>query len=165
MNDSHSLHQHNCFSRESFRYALVCGLQYERFFQQEMTYQKGVCHPLFRHFPDSQIAWAGPWVIQLERSASLHEKCNELEKNSPAVSWINSYEDLDTLTEHLSSQLNITLEDGNSALLRFYDPRVLIRLKDILTSEQHHTLLTGIVDWVFYWDGDIHFFSAIESKR
>ncbi|MFP1763018.1 DUF4123 domain-containing protein [Lonsdalea quercina] len=165
MNDSNSSFQHNHFNKELSCYALVCGLQYERFFQEEMAYQKGVCHPLFRVFPDAQIAWAGPWLIHVGHSPFLHEKFDELERNLPAVSWIQSHEDLNTLTAHLSSQLNITLEDGNSALLRFYDPRVLLRLKEILTSEQHRIMLKGIVEWVFYLDGATHSFSLIQEKN
>lgn len=137
----------------SRQYGLVCGLQFERFHSREMALIPGVANPLFRLFPDSQIAWAGPWLIDIEKGHELYSLLSSLEQHAPAVSWIRSTVDFEKLTQSLASQLHVALESGEQGLLRFYDPRVLRKIPEILTAEQFSDFTRGIDSWLFDMDG------------
>lgn len=137
----------------SRQYGLVCGLQFERFHSREMAFISGVANPLFRLFPDSQIAWAGPWLIDIEKGQEFYPLLSSLEQHAPAVSWIRSTIDFEKLTHSLASQLHFSLESGEQGLLRFYDPRVLRKIPEILTTEQFSDFTRGIDSWLFDMDG------------
>lgn len=137
----------------SRQYGLVCGLQFERFHAREMTFIPGSANPLFRLFPDSQIAWAGPWLIDTEKQQELYSLLYILEQHAPAVSWIRSAVDFEKLTQSLASQLHVSLENGERGLLRFYDPRVLRKIPEILTTGQFSIFTQGVESWVFDMDG------------
>lgn len=139
----------------SHRYAVVCGLQYERHFSRELVFCENKSTPLFRIFPDSQIAWAGPWLISLADNQASEAELAELEAQSPAVSWIESPDDFDSLTRHLAEQLNIELENGDKALFRYYDPRVLAKVESILTTEQQREFMGKICSWRFLSGGEV----------
>ncbi|MCW2478072.1 DUF4123 domain-containing protein [Candidatus Symbiopectobacterium sp. NZEC135] len=128
-------------------YGLVCGLQYERYFRKELVYEKAAVLPLFRTYPDAEIAWSGPWIIQLDSASEYRDQLLELAQKCPSVTWIKSENDIDQLAAHLAQQLNVRLEDGRIALFRFYDPRVLHRVKDILAPPQREEMLQGIAEW------------------
>ncbi|MCC8367583.1 DUF4123 domain-containing protein [Xenorhabdus sp. PB61.4] len=135
-------------------YALVDGLQYERCFDDELTYLEGTNNPLFRQFPDAEIAFAGPWLFDMNQSQAWEEKFLRLENAAPAVSWLYSTRSLDTLTRHLESQLTIQLKTGKTALLRFYDPRVLHQIPHIFTPEQLIEFTKDIEEWSYQLDNN-----------
>ncbi|WGL28090.1 DUF4123 domain-containing protein [Pectobacterium brasiliense] len=134
-------------------YGLVCGLQYERYFRKELVYEKAAVLPLFRTYPDAQIAWSGPWIIRLDAAPMYRDQLLELAQKYPSVTWIKSENDIDPLAAHLAQQLNVRLEDGRIALFRFYDPRVLHRVKDILAPPQREAMLQGIAEWRYSFAG------------
>ncbi|MBN3131144.1 DUF4123 domain-containing protein [Pectobacterium brasiliense] len=140
-------------------YGLVCGLQYERYFRKELVYEKDVVLPLFRKYPDSQIAWSGPWLINLDVASTYREQLQELSQKRPSVSWLKSENDINILAVHLSQQLNVRLEDERIALFRFYDPRVIHRVKGILSKQQGEEILQGISAWRYFLDGTNYTFS------
>ncbi|KOY60344.1 DUF4123 domain-containing protein [Photorhabdus heterorhabditis] len=130
-------------------YALVNGLQYERCFGEEINYIAGINNPLFRHYPDSKIAFAGPWLFDMEYAHQWQDKLSTLEETSPAVSWLLTSLSLDKLTRHLVPYLNIQLSAKQTALLRFYDPRILHLIRDIFSHEQLSAFMQGINAWVY----------------
>ena len=48
-------------------FALVDGLQYERFFGNELEIKPARVLPLFDKYPDSRISFAGPWIVDMNR--------------------------------------------------------------------------------------------------
>ncbi|PHM44223.1 hypothetical protein Xszus_04051 [Xenorhabdus szentirmaii] len=137
-------------------YALVDGLQYERYFDDALTYFEGANNPLFRQFPDAEIAFAGPWLFDMSQAQAWEEKFLRLESAAPAVSWLYSTLSLDKLTRHLESHLNIRLKTGKTALLRFYDPRVLHQIPHIFTPEQLTQFTKDIEEWRYQLDNHHH---------
>lgn len=135
-------------------YALVDGLQYERHFDKELTYLGDINNPLFRQFPDAEIAFAGPWLFDMSRASEWEEKFLRLESAAPAVSWLYSTLSLDKLTRHLESYLNVRLKTGETALLRFYDPRVLHQIPTIFTPEQLTEFTKNIEEWRYQLDNN-----------
>lgn len=146
-------------------YGLVCGLQYERYFSRELTYEKSAILPLFRKYPDAQIAWSGPWIIDLRSELKYREELLELSLKLPSVSWIKSENDIDTLAGHLARQLNVKLEDGRTALFRFYDPRVMHRVKDVLLPLQVEEILRGVSEWRYSLEGKDYIFSLNVKEK
>ncbi|NRN30137.1 DUF4123 domain-containing protein [Photorhabdus heterorhabditis] len=134
---------------ETRLYALVNGLQYEYYFQAEIKYIAGVNNPLFRYYPDSKIAFAGPWLFDMEYGHHWHNKLSELEDTYPSVSWILTPLSLDQLTRHLLPYLNIQLPTKQTALFRFYDPRILHRIQEIFNDEQLVEFTRGMTKWLY----------------
>ncbi|CDL82473.1 DUF4123 domain-containing protein [Xenorhabdus cabanillasii] len=139
------------------QYALVNGLQYERYFSEEITYIAGVNNPLFRRWPDAKIAFAGPWLFDMAQAKSWEEKLSKLEQVAPSVSWLHTTLSLDNLIRHLESYLNIQLETGKMALFRFYDPRILHQIRDIFSPDQLVAFTNGINEWVYSFNSNDYF--------
>ncbi|EMA4769568.1 DUF4123 domain-containing protein [Cronobacter sakazakii] len=129
-------------------YGLVDGLQYERFTGKELIKEKNEVVPLFDRYPDSRIAFAGPWLVDMQRRMDFSEQLVALEIFCPSVSWITTSVNLDQLVKHLQQFMNIILPEGETALLRFQDPRVQPRLGTILDEEQHSELTGITTGWV-----------------
>ncbi len=93
--------QHLIYSTKVTLYALVDGLQYERYFGEGLSVQQLSTMPLFDIWPDSRIAFAGPWIIQMSCAMDIREKLCHLEAALPSVSWILSSSALTELVVHL----------------------------------------------------------------
>ncbi|WP_275381086.1 DUF4123 domain-containing protein [Xenorhabdus bovienii] len=144
-------------------YALVDGLQYERHFDEELTYIAGLNNPLFRQFPDAEIAFAGPWLFDMRQAQAWEDKFLRLESAAPAVSWLYTTQSLDKLTRHLESYLNIQLKTGETALLRFYDPRVLNQIPHLFTPEQLTHFTQDIEEWQYQLNNNAYIVKGIAS--
>lgn len=134
-------------STEVSLFALVDGLQFERYFGKELETKKSSILPLFNQYPDSRIAFAGPWLIDMHKDMAFRAELMKLEQQFPAVSWILSALPLSELLAHLQQCMNAEMPDGRIALLRLQDPRVQVRLGEQLDEEQHGEITRGIVEW------------------
>lgn len=138
-------------------YALVDGAQYERFYSDELYESKSV-KSLFEHSEDRKIAFAGPWLLEISiLGGDWLKKINDLELKYPSVSWLLSSLAINDLVLHLNGNLKIVLPNNEIAMLRYYDPRVLIYLPDVLTKEQFQSFTTGIVSWGFLYKDECHY--------
>jgi hypothetical protein len=57
--------QHLIHSSDVSVFALVDGLQYERHFGEGLSVQQPAAMSLFDTWPDSRIAFAGPWIMEM----------------------------------------------------------------------------------------------------
>lgn len=137
-------------------FALVDGLQFERYFGHELETQPGIVLPFFDKYPDSRIAFAGPWLVDMQKNIAFREALTELEQQLPSVSWLLSGLSHPELLAHLQQYMNTELPDGRVALLRLQDPRVQIRLGEQLEESQHWEITRNIVEWYSCVDGDIY---------
>ena len=138
-------------------YALVDGAQYERLYSDELCEREGI-KSLFEHSEDKQIAFAGPWLLDISiLGEDWLRKVNVLELKYPSVSWLLSSLDISDLFFYLKKNLEITLPNNKVAMLRYYDPRVLIYLPDVLTKEQFQSFTAGIVAWGFLYEDEYHY--------
>ncbi|WP_075183695.1 DUF4123 domain-containing protein [Pantoea sp. 1.19] len=147
--------QHLIYSSDVALFALVDGLQYERYFGEELSAQHPAVIPLFDTWPDSRIAFAGPWIFRMNSMMGSGKKLCELEAALPSVSWMVSSSTLTELAVHFRKNMNIGLPDGRTALLRFQDPRVQVRLGAMLDGQQHRELTELIQEWLTAIDGKI----------
>ena len=128
-------------------YALVDGVQFRAQFGEPCTTKEGF-RSLFAGTADEALAHAGPWLIDIGQVGSaLVDGLHVLEQASPAVTWLIAQQTLEGLAQLLQLNLNTELPDGRTALLRFWDPRVLITLADVLEPSQRETFFAHIHEW------------------
>lgn len=116
-----------------------------RFHAQDLPHRS-----LFHGQPEEPHADAGPWLVQVDGSSTLHGWLNALEGTGqcvPCVSYLTSADGFEAVFAHLQSFLDLRLTDGSSALLRYWDPRVVNRLQRVLTQEQFGALLAPFTEW------------------
>jgi len=134
-------------------YALVDGIQYENQRGERLEDRPGFVS-LFRGTPDGPLAHAGPWLVDVEDVGdTLASDLASLEREALAVSWLISEADLVGLAQLLQLHLDVRLPDGSVALLRFWDPRVLASLANVLDPQQRSTLFAYIQEWHLLHDG------------
>lgn len=135
-------------------YGLVDGFRYEEPNEERMESQAGITRALFDGTPDAALAFAGPWLVDVERAeADLVERLVALETQTPAVTWLIAPMDLEGLALLLQLQLNAQLPDGRTAMLRFWDPRILAVLANELDGEQREHLFGHITEWHLLHEG------------
>lgn len=128
-------------------YALVDGAQYQTHRGGPLQGHAGL-YALFSGTPDAGLAHAGPWLVDAEQAGNaLTADLAELEKQAPAVTWLLAMQDLAGLAQLLQLNLDTRLPDGRTALLRFWDPRVLVTLAELLGPEQRETFFAHIHEW------------------
>ena len=138
-------------------YALVDGAQYERFYSDELYESEGI-KSLFDHSEDKKIAFAGPWLLDISiLGRDWLRKLNILELKYPSVSWLLSSLDISDLFFYLNRNLEVILPKNKVAMLRYYDPRVLIYLPDVLTKEQFQSFTAEVVAWGFLYEDEYHY--------
>lgn len=128
-------------------YALVDGVRYRAQFGEPCTARVGF-HSLFAGTQDAALAHAGPWLIDTEQVGPMVvDALATLEQTAPAVSWLIASQTLAGLTQLLQLNLDTELPDGRTALLRFWDPRVLVNLAEVLKPAQRETFFAHIHEW------------------
>lgn len=134
-------------------YALVDGLQYQTHTDKPLKAAPGLS-ALFAGTPDAALAQYGPWLIEVEQANPAYSlELAVLEKNAPSVVWLIAIQDLQGLTQVLQRNLDVQLPDGRKALLRFWDPRVLVNLARTLDVQQRQELLAPVHEWHFMYEG------------
>jgi len=135
-------------------YALVDGAQYRTVCKEPFSLQTRVAYSLFAATEDEPLADGGPWLLDAEdASASIVADLAHLERRAPAVSWLISAVTLQGLVQLLQLRLDALLPNGRMALLRFWDPRVLLNLMNLLSAQQRRAFFEHIHEWHFLVDG------------
>jgi hypothetical protein len=130
-------------------YALVDGAQYQMRRTQSLEQKLGR-RPLFAGTDDAPLANYGPWLIDaLESEEGDLGDISLLEQEAPAVSWLLTPVDPEGLAQLLQLRMDAVLPDGRTALLRFWDPRVLGNLAEIMDANQRSEFFAHILEWHF----------------
>ena len=128
-------------------YALVDGAQYMAHRGVELTDQHGA-RALFNETDDALLAHAGPWLFDAELTGSeVIKGFGNLESSAPAISWLITPQDLDGLAQMLRLRIDMKLPDGRAAMLRFWDPRVLVSIAKTLDEAQRDEFFAHIHEW------------------
>ncbi|MBG6078891.1 DUF4123 domain-containing protein [Rubrivivax gelatinosus] len=134
-------------------YALVDGVQYQSHFCKRLRPGPGL-FALFDGTPDAALAHAGPWLVETGLVADgMVRVLLRLEHDGPALSWLIAAQDLEGLGQLLQLRLDLGLPDGRRALLRFWDPRVLVDLAQTLDARQHGELFGHVHEWHLLHEG------------
>jgi len=128
-------------------YALVDGVQYRAYLGEPFTACEGF-RSLFSGTIYEALAHAGPWLIDIEQvDSALVDTLAAMEQTVPAVSWLIAAQTLEGLSQLLRLNLDTELPDGRTALLRFWDPRVLVNLAEVLEATQRGAFFAHIQEW------------------
>lgn len=128
-------------------YALVDGIQYQHV-QGERLHRGVGLHPLFADTPDAALSHAGPWLIDTTVTGSdFLNQLAELKQAASCLIWIITPQDLTGLVQLLQLRLDVRLPDGRLALLRFWDPRVMVGLTQALNPIQTEEFFGHIHEW------------------
>lgn len=134
-------------------YALVDGALYQ-------AHRDGPLHPcdglrsLFAGTQDAALAHAGPWLVDAGHAGeAFTEDLAGLEQEAPAVTWLIASQTLEGLAQLLQLNLDTRLPDGRTALLRFWDPRVLASLAEVLDPQQREAFFGHIHEWHLLYRG------------
>lgn len=134
-------------------YALVDGMQYQAQLSKRLQPASGL-FPLFADTPDAALCHAGPWLVDAASvDGAFVEELATLESEFPAMSWLISPVDLEGLSQLLQLRLDVRLPDGRTALLRFWDPRVLVNLAQTLDGKQREEFFVHIHEWHLLHEG------------
>lgn len=134
-------------------YALIDGVQYQTQLCKRLCPGHGL-FPLFAGTQDAALAHAGPWLVDAACvDAPFIEELAALERELPSLSWLIAPQDLTGLGQLLQLRLDVRLPDGRSALLRFWDPRVLANLAQTLDADQREEFFGHIHEWHLLHEG------------
>lgn len=134
-------------------YALVDGYQREQQTGERVVTLSGVNQGLFVGTPDEPLAHAGPWLYDMKRCPEEIEGIATLERAAPCVSWLITSLNLEGLSQLLQLKLDAVLPGGKTALVRFYDPRVLGNLFTVMNESQKAAFFGLIDEWHFMYEG------------
>lgn len=134
-------------------YALVDGVQYQSQLCKRLQPGGGL-FALFAGTPDAALAHAGPWLVDAAVTGeAMVDELATLERNAPSLTWLITPQDLEGLGQLLQLRLDVKLPDGRSALLRFWDPRVLAALARTLDGAQREAFFGHIHEWHLLHEG------------
>lgn len=103
---------------------------------------------MFSGTPDAGLSHAGPWLVDVEQVGdAVAADLATLEQQAPAITWLMAVQDLFGLAQLLQLNLDAQLPDGRKALLRYWDPRVLVNLAEVLKPEQRAAFFAHIHEW------------------
>lgn len=133
--------------------ALVDGLQYQQQTGQPLASEDDMTVSLFAGTKDIALAHAGPWLVDPKQARDRVADLGELEQSRPGVIWLITSESLEGQAEKLRPYLNTRLPTGRSALLRFWDPRVLHALNAACRDKTGRALFTTAKAWQYLHEG------------
>lgn len=134
-------------------YALVDGVQYQTHLCKRLQAGPGR-FPLFAGTPDAALAHAGPWLVEAASAdEAMRAELAALEHEAPSLIWLMAPQDPEGLVQLLQLRLDVRLPDDRSALLRFWDPRVLLNLARTLDAAQREEFFGLIHEWHLWHEG------------
>jgi Domain of unknown function (DUF4123) len=125
------------------RLALVDGVAFEAQVGYPLAPRPGMTPLLDPQGPDAELCAAGGWLVEPAR-AGAHWQGGLRED---ALCWIEAEAETAAVLNHLRQHLDVALPGGRTALLRFYDPRVLAALAEVLDHAQWAALCGPILRW------------------
>lgn len=134
-------------------YALADGMQFEIRTGRRLRAGPGML-ALFDSTADAALAHAGPWLIDCANVDDAYfAELEALEREAFGVVWLIAPQNLCGLAQVMRLHLDVRLPDGRTALLRFWDPRVLVDLVKTLDVQQRDFLFGQIHEWHLLLDG------------
>ncbi|WP_088930410.1 DUF4123 domain-containing protein [Burkholderia multivorans] len=106
--------------------------------------------------PDASLADAGPWLFDYDGADSAtRDVLTRLAHGELGVNWIISAYQPRQLAGELRERLDATLPDGRTAMLRYYDARVMRYFAPALTSTERTVFFSPAFDWLIEIDGQL----------
>ncbi|MGY4730697.1 DUF4123 domain-containing protein [Burkholderia pyrrocinia] len=137
-------------------YALVDGLLYANAAHGSAPQRSQSAVALFDNTPDASLANAGPWLVDYEHaSGNTRRALSTMANGSTGVSWLISGYPIESLADELRSRLDVRLPDGRTALLRFYDARIMADVASLMEFTQRMQFFVSTFDWLVEVNGKL----------
>lgn len=137
-------------------YALVDALLYARASNDSPLERSAACVALFDQTPDASLADAGPWLVDLNAApAAMEHTLRRLAGGAEGVSWLISAYPLPSLSQELRDRLDVRIPGGRTALLRFYDARIIGDIASMLSFTQRMEFFVPTFDWLAEINGEL----------
>ncbi len=134
-------------------YALVDALLYGR---GETVARPAATIGLFDGTPDASLADAGPWLIDFaDASSAVQQSLFTMGAGDEGVSWLISAYPFPALAEELAGRLNARMPGGRTALLRFYDARLMSEIARLFSFTQRIEFFVPTFDWLVEINGEL----------
>ncbi|WP_230964529.1 DUF4123 domain-containing protein, partial [Burkholderia stagnalis] len=92
----------------------------------------------------------------LERTLHRHRtKRGEQVRGATGVSWLISAYPIESLADELRNRLDVRLPDGRTALLRFYDARIMADIASLMEFTQRMQFFVATFDWLVEVNGKL----------
>lgn len=140
-------------------YAIIDCAHFDKDFYQSLTQNPILtAESLFMRTLDEESAEAGPLLVKLdiEQDQEVIQKLQEIEQQKPAVVWLWSDKSFLKLADNILKPLLYgELEDGQKILIRYYDPRCIKGMLDVLKeNESSAKKLANIKAWAFKYNDE-----------
>ena len=130
-------------------YGLIDALLYERASASPPLERSTSAIALFDGTPDASLADAGPWLIDFaQASEAVRQSLLNLGAAAEGVSWLISAYPFEALAHELRGRLNVRMPDGRTALLRFYDARLIGDVAGLFSFTQRIEFFVPTFDWL-----------------
>ncbi|CAJ2759178.1 Uncharacterised protein [Burkholderia pseudomallei] len=137
-------------------YALIDALLYARAPNAATLERSAATVALFDGTQDASLADAGPWLIDVEQAPiTMHRTLHELAGGADGVSWLISAYPFRSLAQELRERLDVQMPDGRTALLRFYDARLIGDIARLLSFSQRAEFFVPTFDWLVEINSEI----------
>jgi len=137
-------------------YALVDALLYKREPHAAALKRSEAAIALFDGTADASLADAGPWLLDFEHvPADTRRTLLELATGADGVSWLISAYPLPSLAQELRERLDVRMPGGRTALLRFYDARLIGDIAGLLSLSQRAEFFRSTFDWLIEINGEL----------
>lgn len=127
---------------------------YQSFIQNPML----TAESLFMRTLDEESAEAGPLLVKLDpkQDQDLIQKLQDLEQKKTAVVWLWTDKSFLKLADNILKPLLYgELEDGQKILIRYYDPRCIKGMLEVLKeNESSAKKLANIKAWAFKYNDE-----------
>lgn len=133
--------------------ALVDGIQYQQHTSHQLEPVDDIAVSLFAGTEDIALAHAGPWLVDPKKARESIADLGELEQARPGVIWLITSENIERQAAKLRPYLDIELPNGKSALLRFWDPRILHALNEAYRGKAERALFRTAHGWQYLNEG------------
>lgn len=135
-------------------YALIDALLYTRVPNAAPLERSAATTALFDGTPDASLADAGPWLIDIaQASIAMRRTLSELAAGADGVSWLISAYPFRSLAQELRERLDVRMPNGRTALLRFYDARLIGDIARLLSFSQRAEFFVSTFDWLIEING------------
>jgi hypothetical protein len=145
-------------------FALIDGLQYSQETGNPPDASDPALTGLFVGTEDEPLAHAGPWLVDIAVSGTHATVIAPLEASRPAVVWLISTDDAQTLADKLRERLNATMPDGREVLLRLWDPRAIDALGRSTDRAARDELFGVALLWSYLRDGKAYYIRTGEKE-
>lgn len=137
-------------------YALVDGLLYADAAGGSSPQRSQSAIAVFDRTQDAPLADAGPWLFAYEAAAgNIRRTLSKMASSSTGVSWLISAYPIESLADELRSRLDVRLPDGSTALLRFYDARIMADMVSLMEFTQRTQFFVPTFDWLVEVNGKL----------